>query len=226
VRLLQVEQVLLAPSAQEFLGDLRFGFLAPPVAELRQLGRVALAADNGRDDGHPGRAVDIGHRMVDADVHLVAALLHLLDELGARRDQVFLFTQQCPHRHDRFGRTEGRVKQPAAVKPLQPLAVLHVALAPGDHPHFARVDEHDLDAVRFEQVGDGYPVDAGALQRDGFDRTLLEPREQPVKLGGRRPEMRGVVCTVFLARTADVVIRSPRDIDARHIAAGLLKHGM
>ena len=123
------------------------------------------------------------------------------------------------------GRNPPAAQEPAAVQPLQPLAVLHVALAAGNHPDLPRVDEDDLHAVRFQQVRDGYPVHAGAFHRRGLHAALREPREQLVQLRGRRPEMRDVVSAVVAARAADVVVGVSRDVDARDVPTRLVECG-
>jgi hypothetical protein len=62
-------------SAQLFRNFL-LGFAAACIAELREFLRISFASDDGAQDGHPRRSIDVRNRPVYPDVHLVQALLH------------------------------------------------------------------------------------------------------------------------------------------------------
>lgn len=88
-RLLEDEEVLLAPGAGEGLGDFVFGFLAARVAQGGEFMGVTLTGDDGADDGQAGLTGDVGDGLIEADVHVNQRLLHvqhvrraMLDQLG------------------------------------------------------------------------------------------------------------------------------------------------
>ena len=80
------------------LGYLLLGLLATVIAQLGQRDRVALASDDGLHDGQPRLSVQIGDCVMDAHVHLVEALLHLLDALRAHLHEVVALPQKCADR--------------------------------------------------------------------------------------------------------------------------------
>ena len=93
--------------------------------------------------------------------------------------------QQSTQLADRVRRAEGAAQQSHRVQVAQPLAVRYVALAPGRRAHVAGVDQHYLEATRFQDLEYGYPVDAGRLHSDGRHLTLLEPVGQGVQVAGK-----------------------------------------
>ncbi len=70
----------------------------------------------------------------------------------------------------------------------QPLAVLHVGLAPRHRLHMLRVDQHDRPPVALQQLEPRLPVDARRLERDLGDLQGGEPIRQRQEVGGHRPE--------------------------------------
>ena len=118
VRLFQREEVLVPPVAGELVGNLRFGLLAPWIPHLRKLSWITLPVDDRLEYPHPGGSVDVGHRMVYPNVHLVAALLDPLDRLRAGRDDVFALTDYRPYGIVLLWRSEAAAKESAAVQPL------------------------------------------------------------------------------------------------------------
>jgi hypothetical protein len=70
------------------------------------------------------------------------------------------------------------------VELLEPLAVLHVALAAGDGFDVTGVDELHLEAPGLKDLEERDPVDPRGLHGDGVDPTLLEPIGQPLEIGG------------------------------------------
>ena len=219
----EVEQVLFAPVPRQFLGYFGFAPPAAPVAQCRQRDGTALARDYGGQYPHAGDAVDVGHRMVQADVHLVQRLLDGLDRLRAHPLDVLAFADDRAHGVERVGRTERAAQKSAAVQPLQPLAVLDVALAARDHLDGAGVHKDAFDAGGFERVVDGNPEYARRLHRGGFHLALFHPCGHAQEFVCRRPEMLDVVRAVILARSADVMVRVSRKIDARHMSPHLVE---
>lgn len=71
---------------------------------------------------------------------------------------------------------------------LQPLAVGHVGLAAGHVLHVPGIDQADLDAGFLEQLGQGYPVNAGRFHRHRGDVVLLEPGDELAQVFGEGVE--------------------------------------
>ncbi len=161
--LAQGKEMFLAPVAIEGFGDLSFALLATIVAMAGEHLGVALARHDGVEDGHTGEPGDVGNRVMQLHVHLVERLLHAQQVLAAGAHQALAVAHERAHRADRGGRPEGCVEQAHAVQVLQPLAVLHIALASGHVLDVAGVDEADLKAVVLQDLEERDPVDPGGL---------------------------------------------------------------
>ena len=74
------------------------------------------------------------------------------------------------------------------MQPLQPLAILHVGLAPRHAAQVAGVDQQHLQAIRLEELIDRHPVDMRALHRHRLDPVLQQPLRQGVQVPGRGRE--------------------------------------
>jgi hypothetical protein len=85
-----------------------------------------------------------------------------------------------PSPPDLGGRMKRIPEQPVGVQLQEPLAFLHVALAPGQVLGVPRVDQIDLEAARLEDFVHGDPLDPGGLQGDGRDTALQEPVGEPL----------------------------------------------
>jgi hypothetical protein len=136
----------------------------------------------------PGPAAQVADDVRQLDVHLGQHLLHPLD---ARADCVHVVAALAPVRADdaNLGRRVERVaEQPVGVELEQPLALLHVGLAPGEVLGVPRVHQIDLKTARVEDLVDGNPVDARGLERDGGHPTLLQPLRQALQIGGEALE--------------------------------------
>ena len=55
--------------------------------------RIALARYNAANDAHPCRTRDVGHDMVQLDIHLHQGLLHVLNVGGGDLDESFTMTK-------------------------------------------------------------------------------------------------------------------------------------
>ena len=98
-----------------------------------------------------------------------------------------------PHDANLGGRVKRVAEQAVGVELQQPLALLHVALAPGEILGVPRVHQIDLKAPSVEDLVQRNPVDAGRLHRDGGHAALLQPVRQTdarsaVKHSNRRTE--------------------------------------
>jgi hypothetical protein len=84
--------------------------------------------------------------------------------------------------------TKAAAQEAHGVEVLQPLAVLHVGLAPREVFAVARVDEHHLKPGGFEDLVERDPVNASGLHGDGGDAALDEPIAQGEQVLGEGGE--------------------------------------
>jgi hypothetical protein len=129
--LLQGEEVLGAVVAVEGPGDLLAAAAHAGVLQGGEPHRVAFPVEDGAEDPHPGGAGDVADHLVELDVHLGQRLLHALDVRGAVADQGVALAQVAAQHAGLIIGAEGAREQAEGVELLEPLAVLHVALAAG-----------------------------------------------------------------------------------------------
>ncbi len=188
-RLTQHEQVLFAPVAgQRFRDFLRAG-LDAAVAVACQRPRVTLASDDVPDNQLAAQSHHIGEHLGELDVHLHQRLLHALDPTALLDQQHVTLTRHRPQLADLGVWTKRRAQQTQAHELLQPLAVLHVALAPGDVLHLPRIDQPDFQAALFEHFKHRDPVHASGLQRYGVHAAREQPAGHRVQVGRHRAEL-------------------------------------
>jgi hypothetical protein len=72
-------------------------------------------------------------------------------------------------------RVEAGMKQPRAMQFLQPLAVLHIGLAPAHIVQVAGIDQHHLQPPFLQNFVNRKPIDSGRLHRDCLDAALHQP---------------------------------------------------
>src|SRR5439155_14002788 len=174
--LLQTEEMILAPVTSQLLGDLSLAFLTPPIAQRRQPARVAVTGHDGPDDRHACRAIEFGDGAMDADIHLVQALLHPAKPLTPLGDERAFVPDERAQQTDLLDRTKGAAQEATAVQTLNPFTVAAIGFwAPGDAAQFARIHEDDLQACPFEHLVRHNPVHARALERDRRHAALLQP---------------------------------------------------
>jgi len=83
------KDVLLPVVADQRLADRFDGGMTAWVAHGGQCRRVALSSHDRADDGHAGHAGDVGHHVMELQVHLRQSLLHVLDVGGGVVQQAF-----------------------------------------------------------------------------------------------------------------------------------------
>lgn len=106
----------------------------------------------------------------------------MLNVRGPVLDQAFTLAQiGTQRRHIQLG-SEARPQQPVAVKLLEPLRVIDIGLATRHAFDVPSIDQHDLESLRFQNLEDRQPVDAGGLHRHRRHLDLLEPAGQRVKI--------------------------------------------
>ncbi len=107
---------------------------------------------------------------------------------------------------------EARTEQPVRVELLDPLRVVDVRLAARHVLRVARVDEHDLEPTRLEDLKQRDPVDPGRLHRDRRNSETDKPVGQRGQICGEAPE-RAHGLGIKLRRHGNDVKRRP-DVDA------------
>ena len=125
------------------------------VAVLGEDVRVALAGDEGAEDGEPGLADDVTDDERQLPVHLDERLLHPPDIIAPGLDEDVATAEVGAQREDRPGEAEAAAQQADTVQLPQPLAVLDSALAAGAVLDVVGVDEQDFEAPGFEDLVDG-----------------------------------------------------------------------
>ena len=126
--------------------------------------------------------------------------------------------RQRAQRAYRIGRAKRAAQQPVGQKLLQPLAIQHVGLAPGDILDVARVDQQHLEAARLQQFVQGDPVHARGFHRHDVDTAALEPIGQCVQIGGEARERAHRL--IVAVRRHRHVVRGAADVDAGGIGVG------
>ena len=107
---------------------------------------------------------------------------------------------------------------------LQPLAVLHIALASGHVLDVAGVDEVDLEAAVLQDLEKRDPVDPGGLHRHGGDAAGFEPVGQGLEILGEGAEVAHRVLRVTIIGHRHVMDGGP-EVDAGGIGVGFSAGG-
>jgi hypothetical protein len=107
---------------------------------------------------------------------------------GGILDQPFAMAQVRAQPSDLRAWTEAAPEQAVLMELLQPLRIVHVALAAGHMLDVARVHEDDRDAPRLEDLKRRNPVHPGRFHRDRRDADPLEPVGQSMEVTAERAE--------------------------------------
>jgi len=182
--LTEAEEMFGAPVADQGLGDLVAGTFNLVLFECGQLVGVALAGENGLEDGQAGDAGDIADDVVQGEVHLLEGLLEVQHVAGGGAAVVVAQAQIGTQDTDVIAGPEGGGEQAVGVELLEPLAVAHIGFAAGEVFDVSGVDEFDGQAGAFEDLKEGNPINAGGFHDHGIDAAGLEPVGQGVEIGG------------------------------------------
>jgi hypothetical protein len=150
---------------------------------------IALAREDGFEDGHTGHARNVTDHLGELEVHLLQGLLHVLNMVSGIGKQHLAVAQIAAQHAYLVSGTESPGEQPIGVQALQPLAVEPIGFrAPRDTLGLAGIDEEDLQAAGLEQFEQGNPVDTGGFHGDSGDPTVEEPVSQGVEIGSEGAE--------------------------------------
>lgn len=183
------KQMLGTPMALQGHGPLVRIVVTVWVTQWCQALWMALAREDGFEEGHPGHARDVTEHLGALAVHLVQGLVHVLHRVrGIGQPHLAVAHIAAPHASLVSG-TASPGEQPIGVQAWQPLAVEPIGCrAPRDTRGLARIDEEDLPAAGLEQFAQGHPVDPGGFHGDSGDTTVEEPGSQGVESGSAGAE--------------------------------------
>lgn len=174
-RLLQDEEMLCPPGTGERLRDFFDALFAVWVAIGSQSLGIALPSNDGANDRLPGDAGDIAEGLRELHVHLQQGLLHVQDVRGAMLDELGAMPQQGAEGNEFCFGAKGACQQPVLMESLNPLGIADVAFFARYAAQGAGADEQAGEALRFEQLEQRNPVDAGGFHSDGGDALRTEP---------------------------------------------------
>ena len=188
-RLASGTQVCGAPGALARLGDVVLRVVAVWVAQLREVLRVALARDNGLEDGHAGHPGNITDDLRALEMHLFSGLWHRLHMVGGVGNEPLPVTERAAqHAHVGLG-PQGASEPAVGRQALQPLAIEPSGFrSAGSALRLAGIDQEDLHAPSLSQFEQENPVDPGGCHGDGGHTTVNEPVGQGGEVGGAGAE--------------------------------------
>ena len=113
---------------------------------------IALAREDGLDDGLGTDSVYVAEDLVEFEVHFRQGLLHAMKMAGGFPDETVAVAGEVSQGQDFLGGAEGFLKQSGSVELLEPLGVADVCLLARHSFDMAGVDQEDFDARTFECV--------------------------------------------------------------------------
>jgi hypothetical protein len=180
---------------------------------------IALALHDRPDDGHAGDSGNIGHDMMQLQVHLRQCLLHVLDVCRRIIQQPLPLSEVGTQTGDFGLGTEAGTQQAVFVEALQPSCVADVGLAAWNVLRVPGVDHHHLEAPLFQDFEYRNPVNTSRFHNDRLYPARGEPVRQPVKIVSKGPERSNRLTVAVRANGCDVYRGA--DIDRRRSRIGL-----
>ncbi len=117
-------------------------------------------------------------------------------------------TKDRTHRADRLFRPERSAQQTYRMQILQPLTVGNIRFAPRHVLHVARVDQHDSETSRLQDLKKRNPVDSRRFHRHRLYVAGLQPIRSGVQVFGKRREM-PYRLRIAIHRHGDINLRRP-----------------
>jgi hypothetical protein len=204
-----------APVSGQLLGDRFFTLAATRIPPLRQPDGVPLAGHNRSQNRHTGSAVQIRDRAMQPHVHLIQALLHAPQPIGALGYQHRFAAHQRTQVADGILRPETTPQQAATVQKLNPLAIQHIRFASRHPAQVARIDQQHFDTAALQQFKQRNPIHPGTLHRHRFHSQLQQPVGQGQQLGRSGPEL-AYFRAATLGRRRTHIVALASYIDAPH----------
>ena len=186
--LLDDEEMFRAPVTMEAAGQGVATGLDAMIFEGGELLGIALAGEDGFEDGQAGDAGEITDDIVDLEVHLGEGFLDVLDMAAGITGEGGPMPEEGAHGANLFGGPKAGAQQTDRVQILKPLAVTDVGFATGEIFAVAGIDQTDFQAGGFEDLEEGNPIDAGGFHGDSFDATFQQPIAQGVEIVGEGGE--------------------------------------
>ena len=203
--------------------DLGLGRVAPIVAVLGELLRVAVAGHDVAKDPQPRDTRDVTHDEGQLDVHLHQRLLHALD-IGPRRlDEGLAVSEIRAEGDDAISGPEAAAQKADDVQVAEPFAIRDITLASRYVLDVAGVHEEDREAARLQDLVEGDPVHPGGFHRDTGHAAGREPVGEALEIAGKRRE-RSDRCGIAIGRDGDKVFGRPA-IDSGRIRIDVFQDG-
>jgi hypothetical protein len=177
--------------------------------------RIPFAGEDRADDSLARPSTEITDDIGELEVHLRQRFLHPLDAGADGVDMVAALAPVGAGHANLRGGMERVAEEPVGVQFQQPLALLHVALAPRQIFRVPGVDQIDLEAARRQDLVDRNPIDAGRLQGDGGNPALLKPLGEAVQVG-RKAVKPAYGIGIPIGPNGDVM-GAVADVDARGV---------
>ena len=117
-------------------------------------------------------------------------------------------TKDRTQRADRLFRPERSAQQTYRMQILQPLTVGNIRFAPRHVLHVARVDQHDSETSRLQDLKKRNPVDSRRFHRHRLYVAGLQPIRSGVQVFGKRREM-PYRLRIAIHRHGDINLRRP-----------------
>ena len=159
------------------------------VTVAREVHWIALPFDDRAHDPHARHARDVAQHLVELHIHDLEGLLHPVHLLRAPFHERLSVPIVGLERLDLGRASEHPREQAIRMKPLQPLAVLHVAFAPWNASNVAGIDQHHGDAEIFlQEARDRHPIDARRLHGHGRHAARFQPSAHLEQVGRGTPK--------------------------------------
>ena len=170
----KLEKMLGPPRSFQRKGYLFLTVLTSLMAQFSQFDGVTFALQDGFDDRHTGQPRDVADDFGQFDIHLLHGLLHVLGVAGGVANLHLPLPPVGTQRQHGIRRPKRRTQETVGVQPLDPLRVEHVRLGARTATRkLPRFHQLDVEALRFKELEQRNPVDAGGFQSDRFHAALL-----------------------------------------------------
>src|ERR1051325_7072442 len=113
------------------LGDDGSVTLDTPILQGCQFEWLSFTSQNSADNSQPRHSADVTDHVLQLQIHLCQRLLHLLHRTGGAANQLLALPHVAAQHANLRVWSKRSSQQTEALQLLQPLTILHIALAPG-----------------------------------------------------------------------------------------------